>query len=141
MESFLPSLISRAAPAARKGSAMGIYACSQFTGIFLGGVSGGALYGKFGFTCAYLFCILLALSWLALAFFMQPPRYLVNQMWRLLPEQQHNWDKITAKLNAIPGIVEVTFVAGDGVAYLKMERATTKHPDYLHLKEHTIGIT
>src|SRR5262249_53203297 len=32
LEAFLPSLISRTAPAARKGSALGIYSCSQFFG-------------------------------------------------------------------------------------------------------------
>lgn len=35
LEAFLPSLISRTAPADRKGSALGIYSCSQFLGIFV----------------------------------------------------------------------------------------------------------
>lgn len=135
LEAFMPSLISRTAPASRKGSALGIYSCSQFSGIFVGGVLGGWLYGKFSFTGVYLFCIALSIFWLALAYFMQPPRYLVTQLLRLLPSQQAHWDKIAAKLQIIPGMLETTFIAEDGIAYLKMERATAKHPDFIHLKE------
>jgi MFS family permease len=135
MEAFMPSLISRTAPASRKGSAMGIYSCSQFFGIFVGGVLGGWLYGKFSYPGVYLFCIALALFWSALAFLMQPPRYLVNQMWCILPSQQHAWESYAAKLHAIPGMVEVTFIVDDSMAYLKMERGTQQHPDFIRLKE------
>lgn len=75
LEAFLPSLISRTAPAAQKGSAMGLFSCSQFLGIFVGGAFGGWLYGSYRFYGVYLFCVILALLWFALAFFMQPPRY------------------------------------------------------------------
>lgn len=74
LEAFLPSLMSRAAPKAQKGSAMGLFSCAQFLGIFVGGVLGGWLYGQYHFLGVYLFCITLSLFWLALAFPMQPPR-------------------------------------------------------------------
>lgn len=135
LEAFLPSLISRTAPAARKGSAMGLYSCAQFLGIFAGGVLGGWIYGKFGFSGVYLFCITLASLWLVFALLMQPPRYLVTHMVRLPPAQQHNWNQLAAKLQVIPGMVEVTFIAEDGIAYLKMDRATAKHPDFIRLQE------
>lgn len=135
LESFLPSLISRTAPAARKGSALGIYSCSQFLGIFIGGVLGGWLYGKFSFSGVYLFCVTLALIWFALACLMQPPRYLVTQMWRVNPYMQQTWNNIAAHLHVIPGMVEVTYIAEDGMAYLKMERKTLQHPDFIRLKE------
>ncbi len=139
LEAFLPSLISRSAPAARKGSAMGIYSCSQFLGIFVGGVLGGWLYGKFSFSGVYFFCIVLALFWFILALLMQPPRYLVNQMWHVFPSKIKDWDAIAAKVQMIPGIVEVTFIAEEGMAYLKMERETLRHPDFIRLKEQLIG--
>ncbi len=135
LEAFLPSLISRTAPATRKGTAMGIYSCSQFLGIFVGGALGGWLYGKFSFTGVYLFCIILALFWLLIAYLMQPPRFLVTQMLRFSPSQQSSWKTIAEKLQVIPGMLEVTFIAEDGIAYLKMERKTSKHPDFIHLKE------
>jgi len=68
LEAFLPSLISRAAPRVQKGSAMGIYSCSQFFGIFVGGALGGWLYGHFSFSGVYLFCLFLSLCWLFIAF-------------------------------------------------------------------------
>jgi MFS family permease len=135
LEAFLPSLISRTAPAARKGSALGLYSCAQFLGIFVGGVLGGWLYGKHHFLGVYLFCIVLALFWLVLAFLMQPPRYLVTHILRLSLAQQSHWDAIEASLQRFQGIVEVTFIAEDGVAYLKMERKTAAHPDFIRLKE------
>lgn len=135
LEAFLPSLISRTAPATRKGSAMGIYSCSQFLGIFVGGALGGWLYGKYNFVGVYIFCTTLALIWLIPALFMQTPRFLVTLMLRLSPAQQASWEHISAQMQLIPGIVEVTFIAEDGVAYLKMERATAKNPDFIRLKE------
>lgn len=135
LEAFLPSLISRAAPADRKGSAMGVYSCSQFSGIFVGGVLGGWLYGKYSFSGVFIFCMALALFWFILALLMQPPRYLITQIVYLAPSHQKNWAGIAAKLRLIPGMAEATFVAEDGMAYLKMERGTTQHPDFIRLKE------
>lgn len=80
LEAFLPSLVSRTAPAAHKGSAMGIYSSAQFLGIFAGGALGGWLFGQFSFSGVYLFCIFLTLLWLTIAFKMQPPRYLASHL-------------------------------------------------------------
>jgi len=134
LEAFLPSLISRSAPIARKGTAMGIYSSSQFLGIFVGGLLGGWLYGKFSFTGVYLFSLLLSFVWLALALFMQSPRYLTNYLLRL-SERHTNFESLTMNLKKIPGIVEVSLIAEEGMAYLKMERETLQHPDFIRLKE------
>lgn len=75
LEAFLPSLVSRTAPPARKGTALGIYSCSQFMGIFAGGALGGWLYGTFSLTHVYLFCMILAIIWLAIAFNMKKLQY------------------------------------------------------------------
>ena len=133
LEAFLPSLISRTAPVAHKGSALGIYSCLQFSGIFVGGALGGYLLGRVGYSGVYFFCISLALLWLSLAGFMKAPRILVTQAWPVLPS--HNWEVIVANLQVIPGMVEVSIVAEEGVAYLKMERRTLRDPDYIRLKQ------
>lgn len=75
LEAFLPSLVSRSAPPTRKGTALGIYSCSQFLGIFVGGTVGGWLYGRFGLVDVYLFCVALTGLWLAIAFGMKKPQY------------------------------------------------------------------
>lgn len=75
LEAFLPSLVSKTAPAARKGTALGIYSCSQFLGIFVGGSMGGWLYGELGLTNVYLFCTLLTILWATIAFRMKNPQH------------------------------------------------------------------
>jgi len=114
---------------------MGIYSCAQYSGIFVGGVIGGWLYGKYNFQSVYLFCVVLALFWLTLSFFMRQPRYLVTQIVRLNPSQQQRWNVFAEQFALIPGIVEVTLVSDEGLAYLKMERQTSKNPDFIRLKE------
>lgn len=63
LEAFLPSLVSRTAPAARKGTALGIYSCSQFLGIFIGGLLSGWIYGKLGLTAVYVLCMIFIMVW------------------------------------------------------------------------------
>lgn len=78
LEAFLPSLVSRTAPRQRKGTALGIYSCFQFLGIFVGGSVGGWLYGVLGLTDVFLFCVILASLWLTIAFGMKKPQYSQN---------------------------------------------------------------
>ncbi len=73
LEATLPSIISKVAPAASKGTAMGVYSTSQFTGAFVGGVTGGWIHGQFGITGVFMFGAIAALVWLAVAFGMQNP--------------------------------------------------------------------
>lgn len=75
LEAFLPSLVSKTAPAARKGTALGIYSCSQFLGIFAGGSLGGWLYGTIGLINVFLFCTILTILWSAIAFKMKNPQH------------------------------------------------------------------
>ena len=80
LEAMLPSLVSRAAPAALKGAAMGVYSSVQFLGTFVGAAAGGFLYSHWGvFGIVVPGAILLAI-WLILAMGMQapPPRTKVN---------------------------------------------------------------
>lgn len=132
LEALLPSLISRMAPLKQKGSALGIFSCAQFLGIFTGGIVAGWLYGQFNLSIVYIFCVILALFWLFLAFLMQSPHYLTTQILRL---QQRQWNTAAHELKRIPGMVEVTFIQEEGIAYLKMECGTINHPDFIRLKK------
>lgn len=67
LEASLPSLISRAAPAAAKGAALGTYASGQFVGTFLGGVIGGLAASAFGSHGVFAVAALIAFGWLALS--------------------------------------------------------------------------
>ncbi|MBK6660326.1 MAG: MFS transporter [Proteobacteria bacterium] len=67
LESSLPSLISRVAPPAYKGTALGAYATFQFLGMFIGGTLGGFVAGRVGFAGVPALCAGLCLVWLVAA--------------------------------------------------------------------------
>lgn len=63
LESSLPGLISRVAPAAYKGTALGAYATFQFIGMFAGGTLGGFIAGHYDFRVVPLACAALCSLW------------------------------------------------------------------------------
>ncbi|MDB2432584.1 MFS transporter [Luminiphilus sp.] len=66
LEAMLPSLASIYAPADSRGTAMGVFASSQFSGVFFGGVLGGALLETSGVIGVWLGLSVLALGWVFL---------------------------------------------------------------------------
>ena len=66
-EAMLPSIISRQAPAANKGAAMGVYSSSQFLGIFAGGTLAGIVYQISGSSGIYVVNALVAFIWIFIA--------------------------------------------------------------------------
>lgn len=75
LEAVLPSWVSRAAPPARKGTALGIYSSAQFLGIFAGGSLGGLIYGIFGLQKVYLFCAAITVAWLVISIPLKSPQH------------------------------------------------------------------
>ena len=74
LEAMLPSMISRVAPAASKGSAMGVYNTFQFLGVFFGGLIGGLVYGKFGVPAVFVVSAVTLLVWCYLIYSAPPLR-------------------------------------------------------------------
>jgi MFS family permease len=72
LEASLPSLVSKAAPAEAKGTALGVYSSLQFLGIFAGGAAGGWLNQHAGSGGVFAFTIALALLWLVGAVALRP---------------------------------------------------------------------
>lgn len=122
LEATLPALVSRSASAAGKGTAMGVYASSQFLGAFVGGVTAGLLHGLGGPGWVFLALAGAALLWWGLAWTMRLPRpvssYVVS-----LEEQSGPADDVAARLSGVPGVEEAVVVAEEGVAYLKVDRS------------------
>ena len=67
LEATLPSLVSRTAPPAAKGAALGVYNTTQAFGLFLGGTLGGYIAQHFGDNAVFAACTGLALLWLGVA--------------------------------------------------------------------------
>ncbi|MCX8518643.1 MAG: MFS transporter [Methylophilaceae bacterium] len=73
LEAMLPSLISKIAPSAIRGTALGVYNTSQSLGIFVGGVWGGYLSQLTNPNMVFVFCGGMVFLWLLFASFMQSP--------------------------------------------------------------------
>lgn len=121
LEATLPSLISKTAPGDLKGTAMGIYSSSQFIGAFLGGASGGWLYGEFGAAAVFIFSAVVAVSWALIALFMSQPRYLANLLLSLQNIEEVRAGEFSEALLAINGVEEVRLHFEEGTAYLKVD--------------------
>lgn len=67
LEGLLPSLISRRAPPAQRGAALGVYGSAQFLGPMLGGALLGGVKGEYGLSAAFAAAALLPLFWLGFA--------------------------------------------------------------------------
>ena len=60
---MLPSLASIYAPASARGTAMGVFASSQFIGVFIGGLMGGALLDVVGAFGVWVGMAIVTLIW------------------------------------------------------------------------------
>ncbi len=73
LEASQPSLVSKLAPGARKGAAVGVYNTTQSIGLALGGVLGGWLLKIDGSSAVFFACSGLVFCWLIIAANMKPP--------------------------------------------------------------------
>jgi MFS family permease len=73
LEALLPSLVSRIAPRASRGIAIGVYNTTQTLGVFFGGLIGGWMAANYGTTGVFTLCAVLAAIWLVVAAGMRAP--------------------------------------------------------------------
>ncbi|MFL9926639.1 MFS transporter [Herbaspirillum lusitanum] len=67
LEASQPSLVSRIAPPAAKGTALGIYNTLQALGLFCGGAFGGFIKQHVNASSVFLLCSVVTLTWLIIA--------------------------------------------------------------------------
>jgi predicted MFS family arabinose efflux permease len=121
LEATLPSLVAKVAPGERKGTAMGVYSSSQFMGAFLGGALGGWFHTRYGADGTFVFCLVMALLWLMVAWGMADPKYLSNY---LLPVGALDADQaslLETELKGLEGVADAVVIPQDRVAYLKVD--------------------
>jgi len=119
LEAMLPSMISKVAPAGLRGTAMGVYATSQFLGIFIGGVLSGWVYQHYSLVDVLFVNVVLLFVWLIVALWMKPPRYLSSLVLPLpviLPYPTRE------QCLAIPGVVDAAVCTDEHVVYLKIDK-------------------
>ncbi|MGH8278804.1 MAG: MFS transporter [Gammaproteobacteria bacterium] len=123
LESLLPSLVSRLAPAAAKGTAMGVYSSLQFLGIFAGGALGGWIESVWKLNGVFGFCAVLALVWWLVAWFMRPPASVSSRVLQVTVGGEAGARRLEAELRQVPGVLDAVVVASEAAAYIKVGAA------------------
>lgn len=121
LEATLPSLISKVAPLAAKGTAMGVYSSVQFLGAFVGAAAGGALMQYVGGDAVFVFSIVLLLLWLVVAAGMRPPAAVRTRLYHLPALNETAAVELQRQLQLLSGVREVMVVAAEGMACLKVD--------------------
>jgi len=124
LEASLPSLVSKLAPLGGKGTAMGIYATSQFLGTALGGVLGGVLLQHGGISSVFFGAAAVSALWLIFAATMREPPYVTSLCLALSAEALHD-SHLAARLRALPGVSDVLLVAEESAVYVKVDSKQT----------------
>jgi hypothetical protein len=133
LEAMLPSLISRVAPADAKGTALGIYSSVQFFGTFVGSAAGGFAYGQWGVAGVSLATSLIVAIWLVLALGMRVPRRLTARTYEVPALDVSQAEALMRQLRALPGVHEALVIAGERIAYLKVDSTLFDDENVLNL--------
>ena len=122
LEASLPAMVSRVAPMRARGAALGVYSTSQYLGAFAGGVLGGWLLGAGGERAALAVCAGLCAGWVLIALGLREPRRLSVEQLAIGTVERDSVDALTARLLAVPGVVEAVVVVEERVAWLRVDR-------------------
>lgn len=121
LEAMLPSLISKTAPLAAKGTAMGVYSSVQFLGAFVGATAGGFLMQFFGGNAVLIFAMVLLILWLIVASGMQSPAAVRTKLYPLSAMDESAARLLQSRLMQLKGVREVMVVAAEQMASIKVE--------------------
>lgn len=122
LEATLPSLISKIAPSAAKGTAIGVYNTAQSLGLFVGASIGGLLYTHWGSTGVFSFTALMMLSWVAWASTMVAPKPVKSMMFSIGQDWYGDADDLSRRLAMLRGVKEAVILLDERVAYLKVSQ-------------------
>lgn len=121
LEATLPSIISKIAPAASKGTAIGVYNTTQSLGVFVGGTAGGYLAHHYGNSVVFVFCSVLMALWLIFALSMKKPPAVKSKMYHLKKISADQAKKLAVALSGLKGVRETVVLSEEGVAILKVD--------------------
>lgn len=127
LEASLPSLISKMAPVAAKGTAMGIHNTAQSFGMFLGAALGGWLSHRYGNAMVFVFCAALMFIWFGLALGMQAPPSVKTKMFHI--QEGYNDEqaaKLVQDIRAMDGVYEVVAIPSETMLMVKLENQRSK---------------
>jgi MFS family permease len=113
------------APAASKGTAIGVHNTAQSFGIFIGAVVGGFLSGTFGFSSVFIFCAVLMSVWLISALGMKTPPSVKTKMYHVEALDDRQASELKSALDNMAGIEEVAVLAQEQTLIVKINNQLT----------------
>lgn len=122
LEASLPSLISKIAPLAAKGTAMGVYSSSQFLGAFFGATVGGQLMDSMGGNAVFVFAIVLLVLWLLVSAGMKAPAAVRTRLYHVPEMDDARGMLLQQRLSQLPGVREAMVAGAEGMACLKVDK-------------------
>lgn len=135
LEAVLPARVSRLAPAAHKGTAMGVYASAQFLGAFAGGLLAGVIQQVAGTEWVFAALAALGATWCMISLGMPRDAPLASILVRLDAHHARDPDRVADRLAEVAGVDEVVVVSEEQVAYLKVNRTRFDPADV-----HSLGL-
>jgi len=124
LESILPALVSKLAPAGRRGTAMGVFSTAQFAGGFFGGVAGGFLLGGWELADLMYANAAICIVWLVATIGMPVAGNYRTVTCRLGDHERLSTSEVADALLSVTGVVDVALLEDERLAYLKVDRAT-----------------
>lgn len=121
LEATLPSMMSRLAPMAGRGAAMGVYSTAQFLGAFIGGAGAGWLRGQHGTQGVLLAGLALCGVWFAVCVGLRAPAHLQTRVIDVAGIGPERARALTDELSALAGVAEAVVIPDEGVAYLRVD--------------------
>jgi MFS family permease len=122
LEAILPSLVAKYSDVNTKGTAMGVFSTSQFSGIFAGGIVGGFVATHWGISGVMYLGAILAVIWFIIAIRLPTPVFYKARVIHLKSEFLDNPIETSKQLMLISGIKEVAVAVEEGAAYLKVKK-------------------
>ncbi len=122
LEATLPSLASKSAPAAAKGSVMGMFTTCQSLGIFTGGLGAGILLELYGQQGVFVGAIVITAAWLLVAALAMPVRRYTDRRVIVPP----GFDKRSGVLDnlSLTGIKKACYVREESAVYLRIDESS-----------------
>jgi MFS family permease len=120
LEATLPSLISKMAPAASKGTAIGVHNTAQSFGIFIGALAGGFLSDQYGFSSVFIFCATLIGIWLVAAFGMKTPPSVKTKMYHVEVLENGNAELLKNAVEEMSGVEEAALLPKEQTLIVKI---------------------
>lgn len=122
LEAMLPSTVARIAPAAMKGTAMGLFSSAQFFGAFCGGLTGGLLLASGSNANTFYGLAAVLVIWLLVSLTMKPFKLLRSRIISLDGIDDQNLQQFYQQAGSIEGVEEISIYPDDRVAYLKISK-------------------